>query len=87
MQENSGSGPVGGVSLKMNCCKTHAAPDRNRTEFIGERHNAPASFTPIVAVPFLRVAVLACVYGVVPGTVAPSPPAEDLPIFNSSLLI
>jgi hypothetical protein len=85
-QHHQNASTAGAPAFTKNCCKTILAGERNRTEFLGERHGSdlsPAtvssSVTPlcIPAGEFLLKAPVRYV--------DPSPP--DIPIFTASLLI
>jgi hypothetical protein len=86
--QNHGAGSTtGGAALSTNCCKTVFAGERNRTEFLGERHVAHqyAAVASTVAPLFIPASWLDLSPPV--RSLDPSPPSEDIPIFTASLLI
>ncbi len=83
-----GDPTTGLAAISTNCCKTVFAGERNRTEFLGERHVSQLSFAAVTStVTPLSIPASRFDLNTPVRILDPSPPSEDIPIFTVSLLI
>ena len=87
-QRHTAAGAAFGLALGKDCCRTVLVAERNRAEFVGEKHKiavyAGSYRIDVCPVALMKFAPPLTIPKVLP---APSPPSEDIPIFTASLLI